>query len=131
MRRFINILPDGRIEFYNDKLNTIYIDAAEEEEPKSILNIPDTAHEITQAQYDDFFTNNGKYTFDNKGNLVEALIPDLTEAEKALVELKSSENLTVISRKLEEVIDYLANGTPLSDYPIDWAAMRKTTRQRL
>ena len=49
----------------------------------------------------------------------------------ALAELKETETLKDVSRKLEEVIDYIENGTPLSSQAKDWMSGRKIKREAL
>lgn len=49
--------------------------------------------------------------------------PSITEL------LSKTENIDVIAQKLEEVIDYIENGTPLSSESKAWMSDRKTIRQ--
>ena len=39
-----------------------------------------------------------------------------------------SESIDIVARKLEEIIDNVANGTPLSQHTIDWMQNRKDLR---
>jgi len=57
-------------------------------------------------------------------------VDGLPDAE-ILEALRESEKPEILARKLEEVIDNIENGAPLSDFAKGWAAERKTERGRL
>lgn len=55
----------------------------------------------------------------------------LARVKTGAEELEESETLAQIARKLEDVIDHIENGTPLSEYAKSWSTERKTARSRL
>jgi len=51
-----------------------------------------------------------------------------TPEDQKLIDLRATEDLGTISRKLEDVIDYIENGTPLPAEAKAWMANRKVIR---
>lgn len=55
--------------------------------------------------------------------------PEIVVKEKTNIELiAETESVGVVARKLEEIIDYIENDTPLSTYTKNWLSERKGLR---
>lgn len=50
---------------------------------------------------------------------------------EAMKTLKETETLATVARKLEDLIDHIENGAPLSQQAKSWAQLRKTERSKL
>jgi hypothetical protein len=68
----------------------------------------------------------------------EGVLVDLTAEEIAAISeeppigdiLSGTESTAEIARKLEDVLDHLANGAPLTQYAMDWLNERKQKRNK-
>lgn len=73
-------------------------------------------------------------TYDRNGNLIDVNEREFTAEEKEInfkAEISHTENPGELARKLEEVIDYIENGTSLSQFTKDWLNTRKEKRAKL
>ncbi len=81
--------------------------------------IPDGAVEVETPPHD------GRQTWDAAAGAWLPVPPD------PLADLVSTEEPATVARKLEEVIEHIETGAPLSSYTVEWFQTRKTARENL